>query len=548
MLRFRQKKILAVFVLLSLSINSFAESGLKEKTSTNLVELFKVKSHATDHIKGLEAKLLATNEVDQEELLVELAQSLLYYQDRHNKVSDSKAAISKGVSSLSANGAIGTSGKVSKLDSAKGPYSTLKIYRKALNAYKKASKLSLNKSRIKYTRKLSELAVKLQNKEELVQVFDELLQHGGDESGTYLAHVDYADGLAKFKDEGAEAQFLSAVNMRTAVDGVEANYRYANYLIKKNRLNEALNLLDKFKFEDRQMYIHIAILRQKTIHLMKLNTLEVDNELENIRKNLSNSSLIAIPKIASEVKRKLTNYLGLPTAYAYAFSHNNESDDTRGKHSNSWIHTSLLVGFSTRLVNAAEVIYNEARGDGYKGRLAIAWAIRNRATIDMNGCDYYPGAEGHHNVSVCRAATSSGPSSYHANVFRRYSCVVHGGTIDVGAIHSQMNDAHVSIDNLESSGILWELTYVVNGLIPDSTGISMFFPSGDIYQGNPSGAQEWRRVDYCPVNYSCKVRLGNVGGDSVDLGNLCPANGSSSTENYFWGRKSDLHDFGMLFK
>ena len=49
MLRFRQKKSIAVFVLLSLSLNSFADTGLKEKTSTNLVELFKVKSHAIDH-------------------------------------------------------------------------------------------------------------------------------------------------------------------------------------------------------------------------------------------------------------------------------------------------------------------------------------------------------------------------------------------------------------------------------------------------------------------------------------------------------------------
>ncbi|NQY65207.1 MAG: hypothetical protein HRT38_16090, partial [Alteromonadaceae bacterium] len=55
-------------------------------------------------------------------------------------------------------------------------------------------------------RELSELAVKLRKKNELVQIFDELLQHGGDESGTYLAHVDYADGLAKFNDNGADAR------------------------------------------------------------------------------------------------------------------------------------------------------------------------------------------------------------------------------------------------------------------------------------------------------------------------------------------------------
>ncbi|NQY65809.1 MAG: hypothetical protein HRT38_19360 [Alteromonadaceae bacterium] len=249
MLRFRQKKIVSVFVLLSLSLNSFAESGLKEKTSTNLVELFKVKDHTIDHIKSIEAKLLVTDEADQEELLVEYAQSLLYYQDRHNKERDSKGATSKGVSPLS------VSGKVSKVDRFKIPFSTNKIYNKALNAYKKASKLSLNKSRIKYTRELSELAVKLQKKNELVQIFDELLQHGGDEKGTYLTHIDYADGLANFKDNKAETQFLSAVNMRTPADGVEANFRYANYLLDNNKLREALNILNRFSYEKRQRYV-----------------------------------------------------------------------------------------------------------------------------------------------------------------------------------------------------------------------------------------------------------------------------------------------------
>ncbi len=552
MLRFRQKKIIAVFVLLSLSLNSFADTGLKDKTSTNLVELFKVKAHATAHIKGIEAKLLVTDEPDQEELLVGLAQSLLYFQDRHNQELDSKDSTSKGVSSLSP---IGTRGKVSKVIRSKGPYLTNKIYRKALNAFKKASKLSLNKNRIKYTRELSELTVKLQSKDELVKVFDELLQNGGDESGTYLAHIDYVDGLAKFEDNAAETQFLSAISMRTPVDGVEAHYRYANYLLDNKKSQEALNILNKFSYEERGWYAHIALLRQKIMHQLKLDVQEVDDEMNEIRKRLGSSSfVVAIPKYIDIVKPVSTNILGLSTAHAFVFAHNHEADDSRGKYAGSWISTPIIL-ISPRLVNAAEVVYNEARGERRIGRLAVAWAIRNRAIIDMNSCDYYPGAEGHPAVNACRAITPYGPSgsdSFSVDITKRYSCVVHGGTTKVGAVNNQMNDSHVSIENLISSGVLWEMTDVAYDSFPDPTGPKLFFPSSnyydyDHYTGNPDGAQEWRNYNYCAKNNSCKVRLGNISSDFSDP-KICPKDGGYSTGNFFWGRNSNLTTLKVDFK
>ncbi len=554
MLRFRQKKIIAVFVLLSLSLNSFADTGLKEKTSINLVELFKVKTHATDHIKGIEAKLLVTNEVDQEELLVELAQSLLYYQDRHNKESDSKVVALNEGRSLSENG---TSGIVSKVVPAKGPFSTNKIYHKALNAYKKAAKLSLNKSRIKYTRELSELAVKLQRKDELVQIFDEFLQHGGDESGTYLAHVDYADGLAKFKDDEAEAQFLFAVNMRTPVDGVEANYRYANYLLDNNQLREALIILNKFTFKDRIIYAHIALLRQKIIHLLKMDTKEVDSEVKELRRNLNNSAFISIePKFIKKEQYIQSNILELPIAHAFSYAHNNEDDDTRGPSGNSWVTWSapngayisfvILHHFPASVVNSAEVVYNESRGAKGISRQAIGWSIRNRATINMNGCDFYPGSESDFKVEVCRKLTPNGPKLEYSDTFKRYSCVVHGGTTSVGDSHSQMNDTHVDINNLVSSGILWEMRSIIYGWISDPTGTHLLsvFPEKDLSTGNPSGAQEWTHQNYCADNNLCKIRLGNIGGNVADPGNFCPDNGGISTDVYLWGRRYgyDLSD------
>ena len=482
-----------------------------------------------------------TDESDQEDLLVELAQSLLYYNDRHNKASDAKAVTLTEVSSLSSNG---TNGNVSKTVNTKGSYSANNIYRKALNAYKKASQLSLNKNLIKYTQELSELAVKLQKKNELVQIFDGLLQHGGDETGTYLAHIDYADGLTKFKDNSAESQFLSAISLRNPVDGVEANYRYANYLLKKDKPREALLVLEKFTFEERRMYVHIAMLRQKIMHLLKMDTQEVDAEIKRFRQNLSKSPAISkIPKTTGIVKHGTANVLGLHPAYAFTFSHHYEVDDSRGKYSDGWVMTPLSYLFTTTLINASEVVYNEARGDKHMEKLAVAWAIRNRATIDMNGCDFYPGAESDPMVSACRATTTEGPQSDFIDPFKRDNCVVHGGTTSVGASHSQMNDAHVNIADLESSGIIWVMLNVIWGWSPDPSGPYSFltatYPNKDISSGNPNGAQEWRRNNSCPEKHACKTMLGSFDGNFLHAGELCLTNAEPSDNKIFWGRKTN---------
>lgn len=524
-----------IAVLFTLSLSTFANTGLNEKitlsenSNTNLVELFKKKEHANEYIKNIEEKLRSTNTEEQEELLVELAQSLLYYLKRHNQRYPSNALNANGLNSENI------------------------ILNKALNAYKKASGLALNKNQKKYTRELSELTVSLHKKNELIQIFDGLLQYEGDEIGTYLAHIDYADGLTNFKDNAAETQFLSAINMRTPVDGIEANFRYANYLLDTGKQHEALGILEKFTLEERNMYAHVALLRQKTIHILKLDTREVDTEIELLRKNLSNIPFIGeIPKFTSLIKNTPTYTLGLPIAYAFA--HNNERDDSRGKYNSRFSISPLLYAFSTDIVNAAEVIYNESRGAKQQGRYAVGWAIRNRATINMNDCDFYPGAEGHPRVSTCRAKTPDGPISLFSETFKRYSCVVHGGTTNVGASHSQMNDAHVSFANLESSGIIWEMLYVMNGWTPDPSGPYFFFaaeyPDKDLSTGNPEGIQEWNRGNYCAKNNFCKIRLGNVGGNNPDPGNICSEKrkfgDDYNTDNFFWGRKGNSFTLDII--
>ncbi|NRA69354.1 MAG: hypothetical protein HRU19_33100 [Pseudobacteriovorax sp.] len=284
------------------------------------------------------------------------------------------------------------------------------------------------------------------------------------------------------------------------------------------------------------------------MRILKLNTREADAEIKQIRKNLSHSPFIdAIPKPIDSVARYPANVLGLPEAYAWKFSHNNERDDSRGSYHDKWVSGSSGRRWSTLVTNVAEVIYNESRGHRQMARYAVAWAIRNRATINMNGCDIYIGSQSDPEVTECREATPDGKSDDLAYIAKNYSCVVHGGTTSVGMEQSEMDDTHVDMADLESSGIIWQAFYVIKGWVSDPTSpysLITKYPENDYYVGFPDGAQEWRKENYCSDAHHCKTRKGNIGGSHYDPGIECPDinqesdNLSDSDEDiFFWGRK-----------
>lgn len=157
----------------------------------------------------------------------------------------------------------------------------------------------------------------------------------------------------------------------------------------------------------------------------------------------------------------------------------------------------------------------------------------------MNGCDSYPGAQGGALTTTCRASTPEGPQPVYADLYRRYSCVVHGGRHQVGQTHEQMDDTHVLFPDLENTGLLWVFLYVSWGLISDPS--SPYYPAGNYYGGNPAGAQEWKKGNYCACSDSCKVRKGNIGGQIVDPGNpcpkTCPHDPAYLGDNFFWARE-----------
>ena len=176
--------LLLIFSLSTLADTALGKIANQNQHPPNLVELFKVKKHADAYIKQLEKQLQSTHFNIQEAniqeakkregLFVEYARTLLYYQENHSHQENNSPEPEEpdiGVASVKDKSLEPTTLKSNNVKS-KGIYSKNTIYNKALTAFKKASKLALERNRIKYTRELFELTVKLKDKSELIQIFD----------------------------------------------------------------------------------------------------------------------------------------------------------------------------------------------------------------------------------------------------------------------------------------------------------------------------------------------------------------------------------------
>ena len=428
-----------------------------------------------------------------------------------------------------------------------------------LDNYIAAAEITAEQGAIAYTDRLYLYGVEQNAWKRVAPVFRRFLDLDVPETKKYLARIDAARTAAYFSDEvEAEKQYVLAIESRDIMDASEAHFQYATYLYERKRFSEAMVVLDRFSAEQRAIFIELALLRQKVAHAIGGNTKEVDLEVDALRKALSNSPFVGdIHSINSTPRNdQLSAVLSLlPVAHASPFSHVNAFDDSRGPQAAQFISSN--IGNVTRaVINMAEVLYNEARGEPFFGQLAVAWAIRNRAYINMNGCDFYPGAQGQGNVGACRAATPLGPQAStpgYGDAYQRYSCVIHGGKTSVGATHFQMDDKHVPSSLLGATSLVGTVLATINGWLPDFT--SENTPSGTFNPGgipgplplggiivfgttNPAGAQEWRGSNYCAANNSCKVRLGNVGGTLTDPGNSCPGGDPATNgDNFFYGRK-----------
>lgn len=422
---------------------------------------------------------------------------------------------------------------------------------RAINAYAKASEIALSQGRIRYTRELSTAiaqagsgnsSTQSAQVKQLDRVFGPLIEAGPGLAAKefYLALVDYADGLAALGDERAWEHFEQALDLRSQ-NNIEAINRYAKRLLERGQAREALDALEsRLSRDERIRRVLPAYLRKEALTRLGLDTSSADEEIEEIdrRGNQGAGSVTAgAAKLASEI-------FSTPEEFVHTVA----TDDCRSTtYAQRTVCTSYGKCYPPYLVNLAEILWNEARGESWGQSDMVGWTVRNRA-LQRVSCDAYPGGT---TSTTCRSTLPCGDAnSSFCDLSKWYCCSEHGGTTTVGASHVQFNDNHVAMIDLENAATLQEAYDIINGRIPDpSTG---YIPPGitgcpsplycsaacttgaNQYNPSPQGPMEYRGYNYCAAAQTCKWYAKNTCGD-LPTPTSCTTGGGAG-DNYFWNR------------
>lgn len=410
----------------------------------------------------------------------------------------------------------------------------------AAASYIRAGQLGMAKGRLLFTRQISDLMIQTGNLKGLDEAFKPMLSFakasGIRSSEQYLVILDYADGLAGLRDERAWDFFEQALALQPG--GIEAVNRYAQRLLESSKAEEALTVLEnQITREERIRFVRPAFLRRQALKMLGRDTAPADAEIVEIRDRFG--------KRGAYFPEKDLNDPLVPVDEQFA--HSNSTDDCR---STTYAQNQQCDSSGTCLypyvVNLAEIMYNEARGEAIGVQDAVGWTVRDRAFQGVS-CDAYVGGV---NYTSCRTNLPCGDPSRCA-ISRYYCCVEHGATTTVGTAHSQFNDAHVTLSTLISSGQFYEAQLVWWGAVPDPT--TGFIPSGlsgctvgcgsenycttgvNFDSPSPNGPMEYLGYNYCAAAQTCKIYKGNVCGSNVRA-TSCSSGGTG--DNYFWNRRN----------
>lgn len=285
-----------------------------------------------------------------------------------------------------------------------------KLLRKAAELYDQAADIGLEHGRIFYTHELSGLLVKLDDKPQFDKIFERILAipKEMDRKHYYLALVDYANGLAKFHDDERAWAFFDRAIEFYPENNTEAINRYTGYLLERGKLEKALEILDSLIPEQRVWEVTPAIYRKKALTMMGLDTSSADEEIKMIETHLTVSGPgpkfgVFVSSIATQSSEStIAPYNDLVTSASGPWSHSG-ADDCCIAPINAGlcqcpIQTDMYPSLWGRVygffypitVNAAEIIYNEARGETKGAQDMVAWTLANRAAQRVR-CDSYVG-------------------------------------------------------------------------------------------------------------------------------------------------------------
>jgi hypothetical protein len=410
---------------------------------------------------------------------------------------------------------------------------------RAVDSFLRASEIGRGQGRLLFTRQLSELMVQLNDREGLDDAFQTMLKANKADTRPgeqYSVLVDYADGLAALQDERAWGYFEQAIALQP--ESIEAINRYARRLLEAGKAEEVLRVLEAhLTRQERVRFVRPAFLRRQALKALGRDTASADEEIAEIRERQGKAGIYVPEKDTGDPLGNVVE----------SFAHSTSSDDCRSAtYAQSQHCDSSGTCLYSYVINLAEVMYNEARGESIGSQDAVGWTVRDRAFQGVS-CDAYIGGV---NYTSCRTNLPCGDPSRCA-VSRYYCCVIHGNTTTVGAAHSQFNDAHVTLQTLIDSGQFYEAQLVWWGAVPDPTtgfapagvsgctvgcGPENYCTGGVNYDSpSPNGPMEYLGYNYCAQRQECKTYKGNVCGSNTRA-TSCSSGGSG--DNYFWNRRN----------
>jgi tetratricopeptide (TPR) repeat protein len=410
------------------------------------------------------------------------------------------------------------------------------LFRRAADLYIRAAEIGLQHGRIRYTREISDLLVELSDEVKLDQIFGLMLAgpQDADHDRYYLALMDYADALARLDEyERAWDYFEQAIDFYPE-NNIEAINRYTMHLLDQGQGKLAFAVLDnRLTPLQRIRHVQPAYLRKRAMELIGLDTESADAEIAQIRERFSDDRpfFFSNPdwdQVEPEIKP--------------AFVHNNLADDCRAQNC-AVAFCNPVNGdcFGVVVVNFAEVLWQEARGERVGAQGLVGWTIRNRILQGLS-CDSYFGGLSSQATCRSRFVCNIMDTPGAAQQAKDYCCAIHGGTTTAGQSQQQFNDAHVPWQTLIASGLPYRAVEVINGFLPEVS--TNFAPSGvagcdfscDVafclfgnnkFEPSPRGPMEFMGVDYQAQAQQCKERKGNVCGNTP----------GTRGDNYFWNRK-----------
>jgi tetratricopeptide (TPR) repeat protein len=373
--------------------------------------------------------------------------------------------------------------------------------RRAADELLAAAEIAFSEGRVRCVSELAQILADFGDKAALDRYFQRVFQllPVGDTGPWYGSYLQYAQALARLRDEQAETYFRKAVEV--IPEGVGDAYEsYARYLLGHHKAQAVMELLVPNSKVERAMYkpvfyhLRCQALEQIGRKAEATEACQRARDLTPSRGGMPSpggqpgSGPSACGPQTPDEPGFLARLLGVGLAHA---DYENTNDDCRVNQTpyKCTYHPEDPAGlygicFYDFVWNLAELITREAGGELFGSRAAVAWTVRDRVNrVSTSACGTFGGATG--------TCTSQCPDPQFCDLQKKYCCVIRSGQFNFGSTPVSVENLYLAYDVVDSHMPEPTSNFVPSGASGCTTGVcnSSLFCSqyGNDYEYAPEG-------------------------------------------------------------